>query len=99
MIRHYRYDGDNKGAPDLKTVTRCVADLPSLLEESTLTERKSFIRSFAKEIKVTGDEVLLTYNMPLPLEEIPEERVAVLPIDTPGGEGGTRTPTHRCTRS
>ena len=40
--------------------------------ESTLAERKSFIRSFVKEVKVTGDEVLLTYTMPLPTEEISE---------------------------
>ena len=51
---------------DLEMVARYVDDLRSLLEESTLAERKSFIRSFVKEIKVTGDEVLLTYTMPLP---------------------------------
>ena len=60
---------------DPEMVTRCVDDLRSLLEESTLAERKSFIRSFVKEVKVTGNEVLLTYTMPLPPQEISEERV------------------------
>jgi site-specific DNA recombinase len=59
-------------------VTECVDDLRSLLEENTLAERKSFIRSFVKEVKVTGDEVLLTYTMPLPPEGISQERVRVL---------------------
>jgi hypothetical protein len=62
----------------MKTVTRYVNDLRSLLEERCLTERKSFIRNFVKEVKVTGEEVLLTYTMPLPPEGISEERVGVL---------------------
>jgi site-specific DNA recombinase len=73
-------------------VTRCVDDLRSLLEESTLAERKSFIRSFVKEVKVTGDEVLLTYTMPLPPQGISEERVGVLYSVHYGGAGGIRTP-------
>lgn len=63
---------------NLETVTRYVHDLRSLLDESSLTERKSFIRSFVKEVKVTSDEVLLTYTMPLPPQGISEERVGVL---------------------
>ena len=73
-------------------VTECVDDLRSLLEESTLAERKSFIRSFVKEVKVTGDEVLLTYTMPLPPEGISQERVGVLHSVRYGGAEGTRTP-------
>ena len=56
----------------METVTHYVDDLRNLLEESSLTERKSFIRSFVKEVKVTGDEVLLTYTMPLPPREYPK---------------------------
>ena len=53
---------------DLEMVTRCVNDLRNLLDESFIAERKLFIQSFVKEIKVTGDEVLLTDTMPLPPE-------------------------------
>ena len=49
-----------------------------MLNESSLTERKAFIRSFVKEVKVTGDEVLLTYTMPLPPQGISQERIGVL---------------------
>jgi len=70
---------------DLETVTQCVDDLRSLLEENTLAERKSFIRSFVKEVKVTGDEVLLTYTMPLPPEGISQDRVRVLHSVRHGG--------------
>ncbi len=63
---------------NLETVTRYVDDLRNLLEESSLIERKSFIRSFVKEVKVTGNEVLLTYATPLPPQGISEERVGVL---------------------
>ena len=63
---------------DLETVTRYVDDLRNLLNESSLAERKSFIRSFVKEVKVTGDEVLLTYTMPLPPQGISQEKVVVL---------------------
>ena len=63
---------------NLETVTQYVADLRNLLNESSLTERKAFIRSFVKEVKVTGDEVLLTYTMPLPPQGISQKRVGVL---------------------
>jgi site-specific DNA recombinase len=77
---------------DLKTVTECVDDMRSLLEENTLAERKTFIRSFVKEVKLTGDEVLLTYTMPLPPEGISQERVKVLHSVHSSGAEGTRTP-------
>ena len=77
---------------NLEIVTHYVDDLRNLLEESSLTERKSFVRSFVKEVKVTGDEVLLTYTMPLPPQGISEERVGVLCSVHHGGAEGTRTP-------
>lgn len=84
---------------DSETVARYVADLHDLLNESSLVERKSFVRSFVKEAKVTGNEALLTYTIPMLPRGIIEEKLPVLPIDTPSGEGGTRTPTHCCTGS
>ena len=78
---------------DSEIVTRYVADLHDLLNESSLAERKSFVRSFVKEVKVTGNEVLLTYTIPMLPRGIIEEKLPVLSIVHDGGEGGTRTPT------
>lgn len=50
---------------DIKTVTAYVADLHNLLSESSLIEKKILLRSFIKEIKVTGKDVLLTYTLPV----------------------------------
>jgi ATP-dependent Lon protease len=70
---------------DTETVTRCVSDLRNELNESSLAERKSFIRSFVKEVEVTRDEVLLTYTIPLLPNRISEERLPVLCIGHDGG--------------
>lgn len=66
-------------------VSRYVGDLRDLLANSSLTERRAFIKSFVKEVKVTGDEVLLTYTMPLPPKETSEEKVGVLSTVQYGG--------------
>ncbi len=71
------------------TVARCVDNLRNLLAESSLTERKAFVRSFIREVKVTGDEVLLTYTMPLPPQGIYEERMGVLCSVHSSGPFGT----------
>ena len=70
---------------DLATVTEYVADLRNLLTYSSLAEQRTFIRSFVKEVKVTGKEVLLTYTMPLPPQGITQERAGVLNIVHYGG--------------
>ncbi len=70
---------------DAEIVAQCVADLRSLLSESSLAEKKSFIRSFIKEVKVTGDEVLLTYTTPMLPRGVTEEKLKVLSIVHYGG--------------
>ena len=80
---------------NLETVTRYVDDLRTLLEESSLTARKSFIRSFVKEVRVTGDEVLLTYTMPLPPQGVSEERTGVLSSVHDGGAQWTERRTFK----
>jgi site-specific DNA recombinase len=77
---------------DSETVARYVADLHDLLNESSLVERKSFVRSFVKEVKVTGNEALLTYTIPMLPRGIIEEKLLVLPIVPISGAGGIRTP-------
>jgi hypothetical protein len=66
---------------DGETVASNVEGLRYLLNESSLAERKTFIKSFVKEIAVTGDEMVLTYNTPygqLKEEKLEYERCLLL---------------------
>ncbi len=76
---------------DKETVTRYVEDLRNLLSESPLAARKSFIRSFIKEVTVTGDEVLLTYTIPMPPKGVTEDGISVLSTVQNGGRYWIRT--------
>ncbi|OGO07295.1 MAG: hypothetical protein A2Y92_04645 [Chloroflexi bacterium RBG_13_57_8] len=51
--------------PALEEVRQCAADLKNSLERGSLAERKAFIRSFAKEVRIEGDKAKLTYTLPL----------------------------------
>ena len=50
---------------DLETLTRYVTDVHNLLNDSTLGDKKSFIKNFISKVRVTGTEVLLAYNFPV----------------------------------
>ena len=76
---------------DVETVTTYVEDLHNLLSESSLAERKSFIRSFVKEVKVKGKEVELTYTIPMPPSGVAGEKIPVLSIVQYGGRLWIRT--------
>jgi chaperonin cofactor prefoldin len=69
-----------------EVVSRYVEDIRTLLSHSPLSERKAFIRSFVREVRVTGQEVLLTYTMPLSADGVTEEMVGVLPTVRYGGQ-------------
>jgi site-specific DNA recombinase len=84
---------------DIDMVRSYVMDLRKLLDESEVAQRKAFLRSFIKKIVVDKDIVKLYYKVPVPPDGKRMETMGVLPIDTPSGEGGTRTPMHCCTRS
>ena len=73
---------------DMETVKSYVEDLRNLLEDSQLTERKSFIKSFVREVRVTGTEVLLSYNIPLSAGSASQETLVVPPIVHYGGPFG-----------
>ena len=64
----------------IETVSLYVNDLHELLSKSSLAERRAFVRSFVKEIIVTGNEVLLNYTVPLPQIGLKNEKAGVLPI-------------------
>jgi site-specific DNA recombinase len=70
---------------DLKTMTGYINEMQEILSNSSLTERRAFIRSFVQEIKVTGNEVLLTYSPPIPPETLALTRDTVLRIVHHGG--------------
>ncbi len=76
---------------DEATVSAFVKDLRDLLTETSLTEQKSFIRSFVKEIRVTGDRVLLTYTIPMSSKKVTEEQIPVLSIVQDGSAYRIRT--------
>jgi site-specific DNA recombinase len=66
-----------------KSVREALEDLREMLNNSPICETKAFIRSFVKEVKVTSDEVVLTYTMPTSkgLTEV----IPVLPTVKDGG--------------
>jgi site-specific DNA recombinase len=70
---------------DMETVADYMQDLRSLLDESSLMERKSFIKSFVKEARVKDEEVSLIYTMPIAPHKTKSEELAVLPIVHYGG--------------
>ena len=72
----------------LGVVKEYVTDLHNLLSNSALAKRKSFIRSFVKEVKVTGEEVLITYTLPMLPKGVLEEKLSVLPTGHVGGPKG-----------
>jgi len=70
---------------DMETVKSYVEDLRNLLEDSPLIEKKSFIKSFVKEIRVAGHEVVLKYNIPPSVGAPHQETLVVPPIVHYGG--------------
>ena len=76
---------------DLETISYYVDDLHDLLKQGTLTERRAFIRSFIKEVRVTGNEAVLSYSMPILPEKVAIEKEGVLPTVQHGGPLWTRT--------
>jgi len=70
---------------DLSTVKDYASDLRQTLDESPLSERRAFIRSFVEDIVVTKKEVQLNYTAPLLPKGLSEERVGVLPTVRYGG--------------
>jgi site-specific DNA recombinase len=76
---------------DEKTIAACVHDLRGLLAEGTLAERRAFIRTFVKEVRVTGSDVVVTYTNPLGGVRTNEEKLGVLSIEQRGGRYRTRT--------
>ena len=76
---------------DAEVIKSHARDLKSLLEEADIAESKAFLRSFIKRIEIDKSQAVVHYSLPVPYGE-GTRAVGVLPIDTPGGAGGIRTP-------
>ena len=49
----------------MKTISAYAKDMKDFLQESELTERRSFIESFVKEIIVIPGDALIRYTIPI----------------------------------
>ena len=60
---------------DVDTIAAYARDMKDFLEESELTERRSFIESFVKEIMVIPGDALIRYTVPMPSDSFLGGRV------------------------
>ena len=67
-------------------------DLKAILEEADTITSKAFLKTFIKRIEIKGDEGVIRYTRPVPPHGKTTDRVSVLPIETPSGDRGIRTP-------
>ena len=54
----------------VETITAYAQDMSRFLKKSGLTERRTFIESFVKEIVVTPDNALMRYTVPMPVDSL-----------------------------
>ena len=64
--------------PTSTEIKRYVADFHQLLEEGTIPERKALVRNFVKKIKIDGNDVTLTYTVPMPSDGASGDQGSVL---------------------
>ena len=79
-------------------VRKYVEDLHQFIDSNELTERRSFIKSFVKEIKVMGTEGRIRYTFPIPPDNHEEEGLGVLSIVRYGGRYRARTCDLQCVK-
>ena len=87
---------------DVNTIAAYAQDMSAFLKESELTERRTFIESFVKEVIVMPDNALMRYTVPMPEDSFlaggVTEKVAlngsVLASMPVGGAGGIRIVVH-----
>ncbi len=73
-----RYKNVNMADPQV--VQDYADDLRSLLAKSSITEQKSFLKSFVGRIEVDESEAKVYYSVPMPPYSVSEETVGVLPF-------------------
>ncbi len=65
---------------DPQVVQEYADDLRSLLTKSSITEQRSFLKSFVERIEVDESEAKVYYTIPMPPYSVSEETVGVLPF-------------------
>ena len=71
---------ENVDMADPQVVQDYADDLRSLLAKSSITEQRSFLKSFVERIEVDESEVKVYYTIPMPPHSVSEETVGVLPF-------------------
>jgi len=71
---------NNVDMADPQVVQEYADDLRSLLTKSSITEQRSFLKSFVERIDVDNMELKVYYTIPMPPYNVAEETVEVLPF-------------------
>ena len=71
---------ENVDMADPQVVQDYADDLRSLLAKSSITEQRSFLKSFVERIEVDESEAKVYYTIPMPPHSVSEETVGVLPF-------------------
>ena len=65
---------------DLNVVQQYTSDLRNLLVKSSITEQRSFLKSFVEKIEADDEKVKMYYTIPVPSDSIVQETTGVLPF-------------------
>ena len=76
---------------DRDMVVAYANDLRSLLGEGDIADSKAFLRTFVRRIVVEATQVIVYYNLPVPVSRKETKMTEVLPIVTLSGARGIRT--------
>ena len=79
--------------PTTEEIKEYVADFREFLQDGTFPERKALIRNFVEGIKITGDEAVLTYTIPMPNDGVTSESASVLDFVQSGPPDWTKSRT------
>ena len=71
---------ENMDMADPQVVQDYANDLRSLLAKSSITEQRSFLKSFVERIEVDESEAKVYYTIPMPPSSLPEETVGIIPF-------------------
>jgi len=77
--------------PDINMIRDHVDDIKQLLSESSIIERRAFLKSFVKNIEVEKETVTVNYHLPMPPAKSDKDTLGVLPFITNGRPYRTRT--------